>query len=396
VHWTKTDDKHYPETAKLVCSACKHEWTEQERRDAIARKGGIRWRQTREFLCCGEEQKPEQWEWDEDNQIDRARCKHCNAKAVNNQHAGFHISKLCAPQISIVEIAQRFIAAKHSSEEETATFYNTVLGEAYKASSAKIVAPNILAARAEDYATEVPKDVVLLTFASDVQYGGSANEGRFEVEVVGWGLGDESWSIAHEVLHGNPQHPDSWLRLDAILDRPFKHELGFEMFVMGGCIDSGGSSNPQEVHQFCRSRNNLWAIKGRSERGGTWGPIWPPRKKVKKWRGGNDAPVMVGVNTGKRWVQRRLEIESPGPGYCHFPRGRPVAYFEQFSAEEEITENRAGSLIRRFRQIPGRANEALDLRVYNVAALLALREERGITVESLHAKMMDHLERKKG
>jgi phage terminase large subunit GpA-like protein len=189
VHWTKTDDKHYPETAKLVCSACKHEWTEQERRDAIARKGGIRWRQTREFLCCGEEQKPEQWEWDEDNQIDRARCKHCNAKAVNNQHAGFHISKLCAPQISIVEIAQRFIAAKHSSEEETATFYNTVLGEAYKASSAKIVAPNILAARAEDYATEVPKDVVLLTFASDVQYGGSANEGRFEVEVVGWGLG---------------------------------------------------------------------------------------------------------------------------------------------------------------------------------------------------------------
>ena len=59
-----------------------------------------------------------------------------------------------------------------------------------------------LLARREEYAAEAPAGVLVLTAGVDVQ------DDRLEVEVVGWGMGEESWAIDYRVLWGDPGRDD--------------------------------------------------------------------------------------------------------------------------------------------------------------------------------------------
>ena len=54
--------------------------------------------------------------------------------------------------------------------------------------------------RCEVWAAEVPDGVTLLTAGIDTQ------DDRFEIEVVGWGRSEESWSVAHDVIEGIWKH----------------------------------------------------------------------------------------------------------------------------------------------------------------------------------------------
>ena len=58
---------------------------------------------------------------------------------------------------------------------------------------------------------------------------------------------------------------------------------------------------------------------------------------------------------------RNEEKEIQSPGFCEFPLDYKDEYFEQLRAEERLSD---GS----FYHPSNRANEALDLRVYNMAA----------------------------
>ena len=49
---------------------------------------------------------------------------------------------------------------------------------------------------------------------------------RLECEVVAWGVGEESWSIAYAVIYGDPDRKGTWDALDDFLDQRFKHESG--------------------------------------------------------------------------------------------------------------------------------------------------------------------------
>ncbi|MDK7596415.1 phage terminase large subunit family protein, partial [Serratia ureilytica] len=84
------------------------------------------------------------------------------------------------------------------------TFINLVLGEPYEDRGEKALSEKRLLERCEVYAAEVPDGVAVLTAGIDTQ------DGRFEIEVTGWGRNEESWSIAFDVIEGDLETNEPW------------------------------------------------------------------------------------------------------------------------------------------------------------------------------------------
>ncbi|WP_448187919.1 phage terminase large subunit family protein [Azospirillum sp. sgz301742] len=396
VHWDKgRDGVHLPETARVVCERCNVGWSEAERLEALST---VRWAQTRPFSCCGRRHDPlsdyatawrvdglvEAWEsvwcWDERNIVGRAICGECGRLAVPNRHAGFTASKLYSPHANDVpaEVARKWLEAK-SDTEARQTFFNTQLGQAYRGQADKKVEASALMARREVWPAEVPDGVALLTAGIDWQGL------RFEIEVVGWGRDEESWSIAYEVGVGDPAQPEVWQRLDEILTRRYLRADGRPFVIEAACMDSGHHTN--EVYSFCRARaaRRVWAIKGESAKFGARNPVWPAWKPNTKWRD-QFRPILLGVNSAKDTIRSRLALTEPGPGFCHFPHDRDAVWFDQLTAERLELKAKGGRAYRVWTLPRGRANEATDCRVYSYAALHGLLS-LGVKLNSLAAEV---------
>jgi phage terminase large subunit GpA-like protein len=397
VQWEKNEDgSHRPETAHIHCESCGAECSEAERLRIVSTRHMIRHLQTKVFHHCGARQEPlieRRWEWDDEHQIGYAICNQCGQRAVPNRHASFWASKLYSPFITVVELAEKWLAAQ-GDQETKQTFYNTQLGMPFRAETHRAIDAHFLAARAEPYdgAKVLPEGVVVLTAGIDVQSMGSTGQGRLEVEVVGWGLDEESWSIAVRTFEGDPANPDVWNRLDKFLKAPYPHARGFPLHIMATCIDSGGHNN-QDVYRFARARveRNIWAIKGtNADRGVNWSPIWPNESQERRnqaYRTGH-RPIIIGVNAAKESVRQRLLVVEPGPGYCHFPVGRPDNWYAQLTSEELLIERKDGVVQRRWTLRRGMANEALDCRVYAYAALHGLYQVRKLDLAEKAASQL--------
>ena len=200
----------------------------------------------------------------------------------------------------------------------------------------------------------------LLTAGADVQGD------RIEVEIVGWGDGEESWSVGYFVLYGDTGQPEVWSALDRLLLRQWKHESGLELPITAACVDAGFEM--AQVLEFCRPRLNrkVYAVKGAS---GFGKPIWPRRASKGIHKG---EFFIVGSDTAKERVYGKLRVSLPGPGYCHFPLNRERDYFEMLTAERIKTRTVHGRAERYFQKPDGVRNEALDCRAYATAALHAL------------------------
>jgi phage terminase large subunit GpA-like protein len=81
---------------------------------------------------------------------------------------------------------------------------------------------------------------------------------------------------------------------------------------------------------------------------------------------------MIGVDAAKTAIYDRLKIRDTGPGYCHFPIGRDLEYFEQLTAEKKFTRYHNGFPKPEWRKPANARNEGLDARVLAYAALHAL------------------------
>ena len=78
---------------------------------------------------------------------------------------------------------------------------------------------------------------------------------------------------------------------------------------------------------------------------------------------------IVGTDEAKLTVMRRLDLEKKGPGYCHFPHDREMEWYRQLTAEKLIIRYVKGQPIREWHKPDRARNEALDCRVYALAAL---------------------------
>jgi phage terminase large subunit GpA-like protein len=418
VQWQKRLDEngqvveHLPRTARMHCEACGVAWDEGDRLRALQ---SCRWHQTRPFQCCGALHTPlaayerawqaragaadavdDVWDWWEDRAegrfaVYRARCPDCGSWPVDNRHAGFQASKLLSPwqKDRPADIAEKWLLAKGNPDREQA-WWNTQMGLPHRPSAGRKVEARTLLERREVYDAEVPDGAALITIGIDTQ------DYRIELEVVGWGRDEESWSIAYEVIDGELSDPLVQARLDAFLQRRWRKGNGVTLAAMAVCMDSGGH-HTQHVYDFCKARlgRRVWAIKGASEKDGQRNPVWPTKRPSKKSKAAF-RPVVIGGNTARDVVRARLAMEeTPRPGaalagYCHFPADRGVGYFDQLLADRVIVKTTPGGRTTRVWETPpGRANEAADCRVYAYAALCGL-VHFGVVVNKLVARAEEH------
>lgn len=290
---------------------------------------------------------------------------------------GYHLSALYAPVgwISWGDIAKKFVRA-HKRPEKFRVFVNTILGETWKQQGE---APDWkpLYDRRETYAVgTVPKGVLFLTAAADVQHD------RILVEVVGWGRGKTSWSIEWFLLPGETSDPDKgpWLELARLLDRTYPHENGGEMGISVLAVDSGDQT--QTVYSWTRRYplTRVIAVKGFAHGGLLLGAptVVDVTIKGRKVEGGAKM-WPVAVNLAKSELYGWLRLSPPTDedrangatepnGYCHFPQ-HPEEYFKELTAEQlVVTKNRRGYITYAWEVIPGRQNHTLDVRVYARAA----------------------------
>lgn len=283
------------------------------------------------------------------------------AKPASEKNRGFYLNELYSPWRTFAEIAESYLEAK-KTEERLIVWTNTSKGETYEPQS-KTINHEILLERRQEYSHPAPAGVLIVSAGVDVQ------PDRFEIEFVGWGIGEESWNLDQQVIYTNTTDLKNWnALLMLLLSQKFTRFDGTELPVYCSAIDTGGSST-DEAYQFLRGKKGLriFGIKGDD---GFHRPIIGAAQKKRHGRFRRPIDLfIVGVDPAKSLLYSRLEIQEPGPGFCHFPNARNQDYFKQLTSEKLFTIQTAKGPKMEFRKISGRANEALDCRVYAHAAL---------------------------
>jgi|CXWL01.1.fsa_nt_gi phage terminase large subunit GpA-like protein len=280
--------------------------------------------------------------------------------------AGFWMNALYAPYgwvNSWQKLASDWSEINHKHDlRAQQTFINTNLAETWEEAGERIEGSD-LHNRIEIYPAPVPEPVVCLTAGIDVQ------KDRIEAELVGWGKGQESWSIAYRKWFGSPTDKTLWEQVDAWLKQPWDHETGGFLTVATTCVDTG--HHAKEVYEFVQPRQGrrVWAVKGSSQPGA------PACKRGSTING--IRLFIVGTDTLKDTLFDRLKLTEFGPGYCHFPDQAAYTedekeYFKQLTAEERVNKWDRGVLVGSSYRKKRSRNEALDLRIYAMAALSIL------------------------
>lgn len=279
--------------------------------------------------------------------------------------ASFHIWEAYSPWSTWARIALAHKSAQ-GNVERIKTWTNTVLGETFKDAMQEVDAASLLSHR-KPYAAQVPQDVLVLTAGVDVQ------KDRLEVEIVGWGKSEESWSIDYRVIYGSPEDPKTWERLNLIWSEKFEHESGAKLTIDAACIDSGYAAT--HVYEYCKDKRSrrIFCIKGR---GGAGLPaVGAPSKKQ---TGRGRRPVVLytlGVDALKAITHSRLRVTEQGAGYCHFPHHYEQAYFDGLTAEALTEKLERGFSRDVWVKKPGVNNEPFDCRNYATAALILLNPD---------------------
>ncbi|WP_067521641.1 phage terminase large subunit family protein [Endozoicomonas ascidiicola] len=295
---------------------------------------------------------------------------------ANGKIRGFHLSSLYSPNgwYSWKDAVADFLAAK-DNPILLKDWTNTVLGQTWQ-EQGETVDHELLYQRREHYPVEVPWSVEVLTCGVDVQ------DDRVEFEVVGWGAGEESWSIDYVRLYGDLSRPDIWKILADRLRKSYRRQDGVLMNLAQICMDSGGHFT-DEVYAFSRKQGSDWLIpiKGASQAGKPIATFPKTRNKKGVYL------TLVGTDTAKELVYQRYRILEPGAGYCHWPIMDcfDEDYFKQATAEEKVRKYKHGVAYFEW-DARKKRNEALDCRVYALTAVRILQQHRGLNLEQLAAQ----------
>jgi phage terminase large subunit GpA-like protein len=297
------------------------------------------------------------------------------AEAPFTNIAGFHINELYSPWVTFAQIVRDFLRAK-ALPETLKTWVNTSLGQPWEEEGETIEA-DVLLNRKESWGSEAPEPVVLVTAGVDVQGD------RIEVEVKGWGIGEECWSLDYRIFYGDPAQGSIWRDLDAYLLKPIRSKTGVNLNIACACIDSGGH-HTQAVYEFCGSRamRGVFAVKGINQMAKplVGRPSKNNRYKLRLYP--------IGTDTAKEVIYSRLRISEPGMGYFHFPLERDREYFLQLTAEKQVTRFTKGVARREWIKIRSR-NEVLDCTVYALAAFKLLNPDLIALSENLERTQIE-------
>lgn len=367
--WERSDQRHY----YVRCPFCDHP----------------------QVLCWRDENGVHRLVWDKDEKGNpipetvRYLCSNCG-KGIDEKHkqrmlaggywkpahpdrrkvVGFHINALYSPwRLIWHELAQEWVEAKDNPEKLKA-FVNLRLGETWD-EGGETFGAHVLATRREKYAAPVPEGVCALVAAADVQHN------RIEAQITGFGPGEESWLIAHEVFWGNPGvevDPETavnvWEQLDQFLLKRWAHPCGPLLAPAITLVDAGAHADSVYDYVLPRqhTRRRIFACKGVDYLSKPGLVIEGATKKA------NIRLFAVATYAAKDRVFARMRIPRPGPGYMHLPNWVTDEYLEQLTGEKKITVRDKRTRTKKVIYVKTYSrNEALDLTVYCHAGLFALQ-----------------------
>jgi phage terminase large subunit GpA-like protein len=189
------------------------------------------------------------------------------------EHVSIYIWAAYAPWGDIWPVLAKEWHAAQGNPEKMRAFINLRLGETWD-EGAEAVEVSALAARREQYTTEekpdikVPMGCGVLVATVDVQ------QSRLEVQITGFGVGEEQWLIDHDVFYGSPlDKPNQrgqedlvnvWAELDAYLLRTWQHSSGAMLRPAITLIDTGYAAD--SCYDFILPRQTaarrVYACKG--------------------------------------------------------------------------------------------------------------------------------------
>jgi phage terminase large subunit GpA-like protein len=283
----------------------------------------------------------------------------------------FHVWTAYSPMASWTQIVREFLAAR-KDRGKLKTFVNTTLGESWEEDESEKIEHTALFYRREHYKAPVPEGVVVLTAGVDTQ------DDRFEIQIDGWGPGEERWTVDYIRLFGDPSRQGIWDKLLEALKRSYLREDNTIMNIRLACQDHGGHY-ADEVNKFSKRAwtRFLIPIKGSSVYGRPVATF--PRKR-------NDKGVYltaVGTDTAKDLLYQRLLIQQPGPGYWHWPvlDAFDEEYFKQLTNEQRELKWVKGKRMFIW-DSKGKRQEPWDCSVYSLAAVRILQQHFGLRLET--------------
>ena len=305
--------------------------------------------ETVEMYCdaCGVLANEKQWK-----KGNQSKGKWVHKFPEKQKKLSYHLNALASPWRTWELIVEEWIEAQ-GNMEKIKTFKNTVLAETWEEQNIKTINYMTIFKRREQYEAEIPEGVLLLTAGIDVQYN------RIELEVVGWGLGRESWGITYQVFYGNPSEEEVWDELYEFLKADFYFEDGTPLKIYATCIDTG--YNTQRVYNFVSDKEDerIFGIKGQ-------GGVVPINNGFRKTKNNEINLYSIGANALKDSTMSKLRIKKPGKGYCHFPKNLTKNYTEEYfkTLVAEVRDPLTHKWIKIYER-----NEGLDMRGYAEAAL---------------------------
>jgi phage terminase large subunit GpA-like protein len=354
--WDKSD-KRYWHVDCPYCSAHQHlKWKQLD--------WGERGRGTMErplYVCENQECDST---WTDEQRVAAIRKGRWIATATFRGIAGFHINgiySLRRPQrgfeTRMHEMVVKFLESK-ANKEKLKVWTNTFLAES-SIEDVEIIEASSVNDRNEKYDADIPDGPLILTFGGDLQ------KDRIEVELVGHTRNNETWGIENAVFRGNTAKPEVYKEFEKWLSKTWRRADGTVMKIAAGLLDSGHFTN--YAYAFCARHRmrNIYPCKGSSTPGSPLVTYSQTKRGL----------VLVGTEAAKEEIYNSLTITEPGPGYSHFgyreqpdDLGYTDEFFEQLTAEQiEITYHK-GHRVRRFTNPHQKRNEALDKRVYALAA----------------------------
>jgi len=386
-------------------------------------------------VFCGEMQELEFGDADtdyglkaeiKDGQVARAfyQCKYCHGEIENDQktwmiprgewrptkepksplYRSRHISSLYSPpgMLSWKELYQRWVAAQEDPNIMR-SFVNLNMGMPYKEGGMKMELSDLTQKRGSYPRATAPKGSLFLTMAVDVQRG--EKNPRLELEVVGHGLDFMTWSIDRQVFFGNTNNPfgGAWESMHqwAIGNHLTYYSLdGKHAFSVELALIDGRDGNMTEIiQQFIQARGwqktsismgerLVQTDKEKRERQGDKAGNLAEGRGYALARMGNGLSYYYRIGTVfyKHRMFRNFKVPRIGGpeemgiiqnlGFCDFPVDSDPPYdddfYLQFANEEEVGDHYEP--VRK-----GRPVEAIDCRVYNLAAA-------NIVIDALYKK----------
>lgn len=341
----------------------------------------------RRYFCpcpkCGHEQtlKWANVRWEEDDGSDAyLHCEGCEEKLTDEDRIwmvkngkwvatypertlrGYHLPGIASMfrhkrgyKNRLHQMASENIKVKKAGKEALRTWINTFLGETWEDEGESVEWEPLLQRR-EDWG-ECPKDCLIVTAGVDIQGD------RVEVELVGWGAGEESWSLGYVVIIGDFNTPEVQKDLDEVLQTKWQHPNGAQLAVSCAFIDSGHKTKAVYGYTKPRQVRKIFACKG------VGGPGVPIVNRPTKQGVQRALLFSVGTDTAKELIYSRLSLGEKGGGFMHFPHDRQEDWFRQLTSEVKVTRYKNGVPYSKFENPSKARNEALDLRVYASGAL---------------------------